>query len=74
MAKVYKKEIHGVLKNGERIYLGTAKFPSVEELEKFLGTLAETHITWFNIHSNLYFKDAFAGIQVQPFTDEELND
>ena len=76
MTEVKSCEVHGILHNGERVYLGSVRF-DMAQAEEMLENIATAYSRpdaggWFHIKSSIYDVKAFAGVQITPpFLPEE---
>lgn len=64
-----KREIHGVLPNGDRVFLGSLEldYAEIQKFKKTIGTYYEGDKPGaFNIASNIYKTQAFIGVEITP--------
>lgn len=68
MREAPRREVHGIMKNGERVYLGNPRMTD-ENVEEFLGMITDMFKGdggWFQVEKGIYDSSAFAGVQVAP--------
>jgi hypothetical protein len=70
MMEAIKREIHGYMHNGERVYLGPCNMTDTE-VQEFLDNMAEIYSDpkapgVFNVRSAVFDARAFAGVQIRP--------
>ncbi|UWS05656.1 hypothetical protein K4K94_08025 [Phaeobacter inhibens] len=70
MAEAIKREFHGYMHNGERVYLGPCDMTDTE-VQKFLDSIAAIYSDpkepgVFNVRSAVFDARAFAGVQILP--------
>lgn len=73
MADKTKREIHGYMNSGERVFLGSCTM-SDAEVQSFLDNLAIIYAEpsspgVFNVRSSVFNARAFAGVQITPLSN-----
>ena len=69
MTKKYTKEVHGLLKNGDRIFLGTSQVTLKDAIDWLEG--------WpkgdvFSVGLSVYKTGDFMGVQIELFKEYEI--